>query len=358
MPNLLNLNTVSKLFILRTKLMMNINGFQQSASNRVEIRMTDDELRKAASVAFCEICSRTFANKNAFHLHQVKTHSCIRGEVDLALFHRKRVTSEVAKHYFCPVIGCQYNNGRSFKAYKLLHQHFLKVHGEKRFRCDKCKTAKFSLQRDLLYHQRKRCLLRERISIQTSTLAGMKSDYPEIERHSEKLLTINDNRNMVSTASDNKVRNVIFISVNVVQANRIPSFRQIRPKLNFRLTKSSQTDCVEYYNRPVMRRHTGSQTTQWSPCELSTLALHKYNDSHCQTHIANGVEFGTQIYPEDVASGDLHVKHAKTHNDFEFEDIWRHIETQTSTFTANDALTQTAIDFMDSASMTDWDLLI
>lgn len=86
--------------------------------------------------------------------------------------------------------------------------------------------------------------------------------------------------------------------------------------------------------------------------------LHKYNDFHCQTHIASGVEFGTQIYPEEVAGRDLHIKHTKTHNDFEFEDIWRHIETQTSTFAGNDALTQTAIDFMDSASMTDWDLLI
>lgn len=65
-----------------------------------------------------------------------------------------------------------------------------------------------------------------------------------------------------------------------------------------------------------------------------------------------------QIYPEDVDSSYPNIKHNKTHNDFELEDIWRHIETQTSTFTGNDALTQTAIDFIDSASMTDWDLLI
>ncbi|EJW88052.1 hypothetical protein WUBG_01045, partial [Wuchereria bancrofti] len=125
----------------------------------------------------------------------------------------------------------------------------------------------------------------------------------------------------------------------------------------FRATKSSQTDYVECYDRSVLC-HAGSQTTQWSACELSASVLHKYNDFHCQTHIASGVEFGTQIYPEDVANDDLNVKHNKTHNDFEFEDIWRHIETQTSTFTGNDARTQTAIDFMDNASMTDWDLLI
>ncbi|VDO27308.1 unnamed protein product [Onchocerca flexuosa] len=336
---------------------MNIAAFEQSASGCMEIRMTEDELRKTASIAFCEICSRTFANKNAFHLHQVKTHSRICGEGDLALFHRKRVASGTEKHYFCPVIDCRYNSGRSFKTYKLLHQHFLKVHNEKRFRCDKCKTAKFSLQRDLLYHQRKRCLIKG--VIRMSSLAGIKSDCPEVKRHSEKLFTRNRDQNIVSTASENKFKNVIFINVNVVQANCTPSFRQIYPKPNssFRMTKSSQTDYVKCYDRSTMC-HAGSQTTHCSTCERSASVLHKYNDFHCQTHIASGVEFGTQIYPEEIASRDLHIKHTKTHNDFEFEDIWRHIETQTSTFTGNDALTQTAIDFMDSASMTDWDLLI
>lgn len=66
---------------------------ERSASNCVEIRMTEDELRAGSSVAFCEICSRTFANKNAFRLHQVKTHNRVYGETDSALFHRKRVTS-------------------------------------------------------------------------------------------------------------------------------------------------------------------------------------------------------------------------------------------------------------------------
>lgn len=59
-----------------------------------------------------------------------------------------------------------------------------------------------------------------------------------------------------------------------------------------------------------------------------------------------------------ISSGSA-VKTARTNeDDFEFEDFWRHNETQTSAFTGSDALTQTAIDFMDSASMTDWDLLL
>uniref|UniRef100_A0A915PC98 Protein kinase domain-containing protein n=1 Tax=Setaria digitata TaxID=48799 RepID=A0A915PC98_9BILA len=373
-------------------IVMDFETSEQNASNCLEMRMTEDELREGTPTAFCEICSRTFANKNAFHLHQVKTHNLVRGEADSALFHRKRVASEAERHYFCPIANCRYNSGRFFNAYKLLRQHFLKVHGERRFRCDTCKIARFSLQRDLLYHQRKRCPLKEGMlsssflchSSKSPTLARVKSNYLEAE--GKKSLTKNHDQNVVCAASENKTTNII-ISLNVVQASRTPSFREIYPKPNaiyidlivilqsasitvrsnffgfyckgsaFRATKSSQTDHVKYCDRSVMC-HAGSQTMQCSTCELSTPVLHEYNDFHCQTHIASGVEFGTQIYPGDVVGNGLNIKHSKTHSDFEFEDIWRHIETQTSTFSGNDALTQTAIDFMDSASMTDWDLLI
>lgn len=195
----------------------------------VEIRMTEDELRKDTSVSFCEICSRTFANENAFRLHQIKTHGIIRSECDFALRHRVRIArgnkcslhkfpqeyfyrsrnsyeisrieffepwlpeileylhrtrnlceiegdsffeaktpeakclhrirnsceisivqlfwnevSEIFKlsgagrRFFCPVTDCRYNSDRFFEAYKLLHQHFLKVHCEKRFRYHFC----------------------------------------------------------------------------------------------------------------------------------------------------------------------------------------------------------------------------
>lgn len=119
-------------------------------------------------------------------------------------------------------------------------------------------------------------------------------------------------------------------------------------------------DSVEYLRtaRTSKLYKTMTSFCSYKKCEIALQELHKYNNFHCQTHIANGVESATQIYPEDVIDGDLDVKHNKTQNDFELEDIWRHIETQTSTFTGNDALTQTVIDFMDSASMTDWDLLI
>lgn len=71
------------------------DAFEQKASDCIEIRMTEDELREGSSIVFCEICSRTFANKNAFRLHQVKTHNRICGKADSALFHRKRIASSM-----------------------------------------------------------------------------------------------------------------------------------------------------------------------------------------------------------------------------------------------------------------------
>uniref|UniRef100_A0A0R3Q4H8 non-specific serine/threonine protein kinase n=1 Tax=Brugia timori TaxID=42155 RepID=A0A0R3Q4H8_9BILA len=180
---------------------MHTDSSEQPASVCMEIRMTEDELRRVSSVAFCETCSRTFANKNAFRLHQVKTHNSICGEADSALFHRKRITLQAQKHYLCPVIGCRYNSGRFFNAYKLLHQHFFKVHEEKRFRMPFGSLCIMSY---------KLCIVFIDCSTHTSTLAGMKSCCPEIER--------------------NKVTNIVFINVNMLHASRAPSFREIHPK--------------------------------------------------------------------------------------------------------------------------------
>ena len=48
------------------------------------------------------------------------------------------------------------------------------------------------------------------------------------------------------------------------------------------------------------------------------------------------------------------TRHVETQmEDFDFEEIWCHIETQTTEPFGNDALTQTVHEFMDSGSITD-----
>ncbi|VBB34629.1 unnamed protein product, partial [Acanthocheilonema viteae] len=164
--------------------MMNNGAFEQNASDCIEIRMTEDELRGRSSIAFCEICSRTFANKNAFRLHQVKTHNRIRGKADLALFHRKRINSNYSAH--------------------------------------------------------------------TLALIGTKSDCPEVEKRSKR----NNNQNMVSTLSDNKITNVILINVNGVQANRVPSFREIQPKpKNFMSSHQNRFLLARFSSTEYFRLH-------------------------------------------------------------------------------------------------------
>lgn len=80
---------------------MNIDAYEKSTRDCVEIRVTEKELKKQSSVSFCKLCSRTFANENAFRLHQVKTHNRICGKADLALFHRKRNASGVCGFTIC-----------------------------------------------------------------------------------------------------------------------------------------------------------------------------------------------------------------------------------------------------------------
>ncbi|VDN21097.1 unnamed protein product [Gongylonema pulchrum] len=261
---------------------------QESAGKFTAIRLTENELKKGAGASFCEICSRTFANGNAYRFHRIKKHAIIGDERDLALFNCTPLSAGAERRYFCPASDCRYSSGRYFRAYKLLRQHFLKVHCEKQF----------------------------------------SSRMPSAEKATQ--------------TSDGPVAACCHASSQTVQRS-IPEFFP-----------------------PVRRTH-----CRFRKCHLQYVddiiflfqIFHEQNDFHCQTRIASGVEFGTQISPEDVDSISVmqqqqQQQNAKTHDDFEFEDIWRHIETQTPAFTGNDVLTQTAIDFMDSASMTDWNLLI
>ncbi|XP_062572499.1 ATM interactor-like [Saccostrea cucullata] len=57
---------------------------------------------------------------------------------------------------FCPVLSCKYSGqgtaDRHFTSLKLLRQHFMKVHAEKKYRCEKCRLS-FGLDRDRRLHQ-------------------------------------------------------------------------------------------------------------------------------------------------------------------------------------------------------------
>lgn len=92
-----------------------------------------EKLSTIATVVHCteEGCKKIFSSGSNLGLHLAKTHKkqCL------------KPTDDYKKQYHCPETKCIYNNNLSFKNMKLLKQHFLKVHAEKKFLCDKCQKG-------------------------------------------------------------------------------------------------------------------------------------------------------------------------------------------------------------------------
>ncbi|KAK5642311.1 hypothetical protein RI129_008478 [Pyrocoelia pectoralis] len=89
---------------------------------------TSEELSRVDTQIPCteEGCEQIFKSRANLQLHLVKTHR------------QPWVTDTSLKEYYCPDIECIFNSEKCFKTLKLLKQHYLKVHGEKRFLCDIC----------------------------------------------------------------------------------------------------------------------------------------------------------------------------------------------------------------------------
>ena len=65
---------------------------------------------------------------------------------------------------FCPIEGCP---KKCYATSKLLIQHFQKVHQEKKLECSTC-GSKFSLLRDLKYHESAKCPMKTYENISAS----------------------------------------------------------------------------------------------------------------------------------------------------------------------------------------------
>lgn len=63
---------------------------------------------------------------------------------------------DARRQFFCPIVDCRYFAEKHFAELRLLKQHYHKVHMPKSLSCAYCDEVKFSLRRDLVYHE-KRC---------------------------------------------------------------------------------------------------------------------------------------------------------------------------------------------------------
>ncbi|KHJ43732.1 hypothetical protein D918_06237 [Trichuris suis] len=102
----------------------------------------------------CEICGTRFRNIAAKHLHQRKSHfngSLLSGKSKCCRLTGPKVS------FFCPIANCKRANEAKvqlpFASMRLVKQHYLKVHGERSLLCSICGFRRFSLPRDLRYHE-------------------------------------------------------------------------------------------------------------------------------------------------------------------------------------------------------------
>uniref|UniRef100_A0A914KWL4 C2H2-type domain-containing protein n=2 Tax=Meloidogyne incognita TaxID=6306 RepID=A0A914KWL4_MELIC len=106
------------------------------------------------SSILCTICNKDFKNRGSALFHAKKSHSILISSIDSILGVETEKQSTKFK-FFCPLEECIIKQ-KKFCSAKLLIQHFQKTHFEKNLKCEFC-TAKFSLERDLRYHNKKVC---------------------------------------------------------------------------------------------------------------------------------------------------------------------------------------------------------
>ncbi|XP_029464001.1 ATM interactor isoform X2 [Rhinatrema bivittatum] len=93
-------------------------------------------------------CGKVLPNPPALNMHLVKSHGVQDGIVNPTI--RKNLKT-AQKLYCCPIEGCPRGPNRPFSQFSLVKQHFMKMHAEKKHKCDKCKNS-YGTEWDLKRH--------------------------------------------------------------------------------------------------------------------------------------------------------------------------------------------------------------
>ncbi|KRZ11700.1 Zinc finger protein STOP1 -like protein [Trichinella zimbabwensis] len=106
---------------------------------------SEEELSSPAK-SICPVCQTSFKNWQSLNAHRLRNHAASKSDGDSSY-----------QRYFCPREKCKYSKIAKkvwFKSMKLLKQHFQKVHMAKLLVCSVCKERRFSLLRDLQFHEK------------------------------------------------------------------------------------------------------------------------------------------------------------------------------------------------------------
>ncbi|KAM8946833.1 ATM interactor [Pelodytes ibericus] len=93
-------------------------------------------------------CGKVLPNPPALNMHLVKSHGLQEGITNPTL--RKDLKAS-QKLYCCPIEGCPRGTNRPFSQFSRVKQHFMKMHAEKKHKCDKCGSC-YGTEWDLKRH--------------------------------------------------------------------------------------------------------------------------------------------------------------------------------------------------------------
>ncbi|EZA57141.1 ATM interactor [Ooceraea biroi] len=157
-----------------------------------------EELSVIVNNVTCQ-CGLVFKNESRYRLHDLKVHQ--KKKLD-------KITKENVR-YHCPVQSCVYavNSQKCFSSLKYLKQHYLKVHAERKYACDRCSKS-FSTESAKDGHVRV-CGIEF-----TCTCSKTYTTYEALLTHAKRLQhVITEKENFLNTTS---LRCANFKSVRVV----------------------------------------------------------------------------------------------------------------------------------------------
>uniref|UniRef100_A0A8B9FPK3 C2H2-type domain-containing protein n=1 Tax=Amazona collaria TaxID=241587 RepID=A0A8B9FPK3_9PSIT len=104
------------------------------------VRPSVTELSQVRTNILCTVpgCGKVLPNSPALNMHLSKAHPVQDGKHNAPI--RKGLKTS-RKFYCCPIEGCPRGPNRPFSQFSLVKQHFMKMHAEKKHKCDKCSNS-------------------------------------------------------------------------------------------------------------------------------------------------------------------------------------------------------------------------
>ncbi|XP_075622081.1 ATM interactor isoform X2 [Balearica regulorum gibbericeps] len=104
------------------------------------VRPSVTELSQVRTNILCTVpgCGKVLPNSPALNMHLSKAHPVQDGKLNAPI--RKGLKTS-QKFYCCPIEGCPRGPNRPFSQFSLVKQHFMKMHAEKKHKCDKCSNS-------------------------------------------------------------------------------------------------------------------------------------------------------------------------------------------------------------------------